>query len=685
MDSHPNLTGQAEHNEGNDKSLRPKHRRDSILWSKLNGGASRFYSILVRSFIGRVMTGYRRLDSKLMGGTHHAGRHRSAPASPARLRLVSTVERGWLLRGIRSLGGFLLDLPLVFYGLFGMIYGMLGLIIYMVAPYLSEQYIFERSEFLTSVLTVLLSIPFLTSKSSLAVALGHSPLGRLLFVRFLGIPEDRFGGVECKFSTAEGLTIMYTTCFLGILAGISTLFIHPWVLPLVAAVLVFLGMVFSYPETGVVLFTLLLPFVWLDQRCMMLVVGLILLTWCSYGTKLLLLHRSFRAGLLDRVVLAFMLLIFVTGFMGYGVTPESIWQSICLTVCTSGYFLIVNLMNTRAYIRRCLLGVGISVVVVTALAYIRFVPVDSLMWLEGSRAGDAIIEGSLNAVERLSQLWVDHSELYLVLVFPWLYAYQVHTKRLFRKIMGCLFVILDLVLIVMTDSVSALVCIGLVTILFLLMLGHKWLTAGLLALPSVVCGVYWLQYLYPLSDGVLTVISRSRLYKAQLTESLWRMVWDHPEGIGVGDKAFAAVYPFYAAPDLGAVSDSGNLFFEVVLSYGWAGLILTAAILFLFLQKSCTCLRHTVVSKDRAMILGGVTSMVGMVIFGSVRSFITSPRVFFTVALVMALCSAYENIVFREGDVERAEWGSSEFADDRLYRSGEYTHTPTKSSASQKE
>lgn len=685
MDTNPNLTEQVEKNQGADKSPKPERRRGSILWSKLNGGTSRFYSILVRSFIGRIMTGYRRMDSKLMGGTHHAGRHRSAPASPARLRLVSTVEMGGLMRGIRSLGGFLLDLPMAFYGLFGMIYGMLGLIIYMLAPYLSERYIFDRSEFLTSVITVLLSIPFLLSKNNLAASLGHSPLGRLIFVRFLGIPEDRFGGVERKFSTVEGLIILYTTCFLGILAGISTLFIHPWVLPLAVAVLVFLGMIFSYPETGVVLFTLLLPLVWLDQKCMILVVGLILLTWCSYGAKLLLLHRSFRLGLLDRVVLAFMLLIFVTGFVGYGVTPESIWQSICLTVCTSGYFLIVNLMNTRAYIRRCLLGVGISVVVVAALAYIRFVPVDSLLWLEGSRAGDAIIRGSLNAMERLSQMWVDHSELYLVLVFPWLYAYQVHTKRLFRKILGGLFVLLDLVLIVMTDSVSALVCIGLVTILFLLMLGHKWLTAGLLVLPSVVCGVYWMQYLHPLSDGVLTVLSRSRLYKAQLTESLWRMVWDHPEGIGVGDKAFAAVYPFYAAPDLGAVSDSGNLFFEVLLSYGWAGLILSAAILFLFLQKSCTCLRHTVVSKDRSMILGGVTSLVGAMIFGSVRSFITSPRVFFTVALVVALCSAYENIVFCESDVERAEWGSTELADDRFYRSGEYTYTSTKSSASQKE
>ena len=670
--SNPHLSEQIEHQDGADSFSEPRRRRSSILWNKLNRGTSRFYAILVKSFIGRIATGYRRMDAKLLGGTHHAGRHRCAPASPGRLRLVQTVEQSWIVRALRSAGGLLLDLPSAFYGLFGMIYGMLGLIIYMVAPYLSEQYIFDRSEFLTSVLTVVLAIPLLLSKKSLATALGSSPVCRLLFVRFLGIPEDRLGGLSRKFTTGETMAALYASCFLGVLAGISTLFIQPWAIPLGILIVIFFGMIFAYPEVGVVLFTLLLPLVWLDQKVMMAVVGLILLTWCSYGGRILLLHRSFRLGLLDRVVAAFMLLVFATSFTGYGVTRDSVWQSICLTVCMSGYFLIVNLMNTRAYVRRCLLGVGISVVVVTALAYMRFIPVDSLLWLEGSRAGDAIIEGSRNAVAKLSQLWVEHSELYLVLVFPWLYAYQVHSTRLFGKFMGGLFVVLDLMLIFMTDSVSALVCIGLVTVLFLLMLGHKWLSAGLLILPSTVCAGYWFQHLYPLSDGVLTVLSRSRLYKAQLTESLWRMVFDHPEGIGVGDKAFALVYPAYAAPDLGAVSDCGNLFFEITLSYGWAGLILSVAVLLLFLQKSFTALHHTVVSRDRAMILGGVTSLLGIVIFGSVRSFITSPRVFFTVAMVMALCSAYENIVFWEHDVERVEWEHSEHSNDCFYRSGDY-------------
>ena len=667
------------------KTLKPRRRRGSAIWQGLNRGTARFYAILGSSFLGRSLSCYRRINSGVDKAARYGSGHRCAPASPARQRVMSAVSSSWIIRGLRVLFGGLLDCPIACYGMFGMAYGICSVMLFFLGTYLSGGFARGYGELIFSGLVVLLSFPLALSKRSLAEGLGCSPLFRWLFVRFLGVPQDRLAAADRTFSTEYTVVAYYLSCVAGLLTAVATLFISPLVIPLVLLAAAFLGMIFTYPETGVVLFTLMLPFVWLDQKTLVAVVALILLTWCSYGIKLLFLHRTLRFGLLDRVVLIFGGFILVSGFTGYGVTAETIWQSVCLAVCTSSYFLIVNLMTTRAHIRRCLVGVAASVIVVTALAYIRHIPLDSLLWLEGSRAGDAIIDGSRNAMERLSQLWVDHTELYLVLVFSWLYAYLVHTKRLFRKIMCVLFILLDLTLIVMTNSVSALFCIAAVTVLFLLMLGHKWLSAGLIALPGVVCGAYWLQYLYPVSDGLQTILSRSHLYKTQLIESLWQMVLDHPAGIGVGDKAFAVVYPAYAAPDLGGVTDCGNLFFEIVLSYGWAGLLLTVFLLFLFVQKSCTALRYTVVGKDRAMILGGVTSLVGMVIFGSVRSFITSPRVFFTVALVVALCSAYENIIFEERDTQRAQWASGTDAEDRFYRSGEYKHIRTNSSTSQKE
>lgn len=635
-----------------------------IVWDSLNRGTAKLYRLIAGSFVGRVMTGYRRADAAFAGGKRYTGRHTCAPMSPARLKLLTVLESGLLFKGIRALFGGLFGLPMALYGLFLLIYGFFGVVGYFALPYLYRPLAPDLEHLVLSAVVALLAIPLMLTKKTLAETLGTGGIPYLIFVRFLGIPRDRLDIPRRKLPAV----LPYLTALLALGAAFGALVSHVLLVPAILLGIGALGLIFSFPEAGVILSTVMLPAIWLDRDLLLWLAALIVLTWLSYGVKLLFLHRSLRFGLLDTVILIFGGLILLSGCTGALVTAETVMTGILLFVCLTDYFLIVNLMTTRDYINRCLLGVGVSVAVVTLLAYLRIVPVDDLGWLEGSRGGNAIIAGMENLIERLSGLWVEHSELYLVLVFPWLYAYLSHTKRLLRRVAGLLLVALDLMLILMTDSVSALFCILLVTVLFILLWDHKGLSAGVVALPALVAGGLWAFYLFPVSDAVQTVLSRSRHFKALLSESLWKMVWDHPAGIGIGDAAFRAVYPPYAAPDLGAVTECGNLYFELLLSYGWAGLILFAAVVFLFIQKSLTCLGHTADRRDRAMILGGVTSVAGALVFGTVRSFITSPRVFFTLTLVLALCSAYENLIFDESDVLTAKQAGTSTEEDRVFR-----------------
>lgn len=641
-----------------------KHHTRGIVWDSLNRGTAKLYRLITGSFVGRVMTGYRRADAAFAGSKRYTGRHTCAPMSPARLKLLTALESGLLFKGIRALFGGLFGLPMALYGLFLLIYGFFGVVGYFVLPYLYRPLAPDLEHLVLSAVVTLLAIPLMLTKKTLAETLGTGGIPYLIFVRFLGIPRDRLDIPRRKLPAV----LPYLAALLALGAAFGALVSHVLLVPAILLGIGALGLIFSFPEAGVILSTVMLPAIWLDRDLLLWLAALIMLTWLSYGVKLLFLHRSLRFGLLDTVILIFGGLILLSGCTGALVTAETVMTGILLFVCLTDYFLIVNLMTTRDYIRRCLLGVGVSVAVVTLLAYLRIVPVDDLGWLEGSRGGNAIIAGVENLIEKLSGLWVEHSELYLVLVFPWLYAYLSHTKRLLRRVAGLLLVGLDLMLILMTDSVSALFCILLVTVLFILLWDHKGLSAGIVALPAAVAGGLWIFHLFPVSDGVQTILARSRHFKALLSESLWQMVGDHPAGIGIGDAAFRAVYPPYAAPDLGAVTECGNLYFELLLAYGWAGLILFAGTVFLFFQKSLTCLGHTADRRDRAMILGGVTSVVGALIFGTVRSFITSPRVFFTLMLVLALCSAYENILFDESDVLTARQAGTSTEEDRVFR-----------------
>ena len=639
-----------------------KHR--GLVWDNLNRGTAKLYRLVAGSFLGRVMTGYRRADAAFARGKRYTGRHTCAPMSPARLKLLTAVESGLLFKGIRALFGGLFGLPLALYGLFLLTYSIVGGMAYFVLPYVYAPMAPDLEHLILSAVLALLSIPLMLTKKTLAETLGVGGIPYLIFVRFLCIPRDRLDIPRRKIPAV----LPYMTALVALGAACGALVSHVLLVPAILLGVGVLGLIFSYPEAGVILSTVMLPVIWLDRKLLLPLAALILLTWLSYGVKLLFLHRTLRFGLLDTVILIFCGLILLSGFTGVAVSAETVIAGILLSVCLSDYFLIVNLMTTREYIRRCLWGVGVSVAVVTLLAYLRIVPVDELVWLEGSRAGNAIIGGIENSIDRLSGLWMEQSELYLVLVFPWLYAYLGHTTGLLRRVAGLLFVALDMMLILTTDSVSALFCILTVTVLFVLLWNHKGLSVGVVTLPALICGGLWIFYLFPVSDTVQTILARSRHFKGLLSESLWRMVCDHPAGIGIGDAVFRQVYPPYAAPDLGAVTECGNLYFELLLAYGWPGLILFVGVVFLFIQKSLTCLVHTADRRDRAMILGGVTSMVGILIFGTVRSFITAPRVFFTLTLVLALCSAYENLIFDESDVLTARQAGTSTEEDRVFR-----------------
>ncbi|MBR5123584.1 MAG: O-antigen ligase family protein [Clostridia bacterium] len=643
-----------------------KETRRRYLWDNLNRGTAKLYALISRSFLGRLLTGYRKADDALAKGRRYPGRNRCTPMSPARLHLLSAVESGRLFSGARTLFHFLFRLPTALYGLFLLLYGAVGAALYFVLPYLYAPLAPDTEHLILSAVVAALALPAMMTKKTLAETLMTGRASRFLLIRLLGFPEDRIATNRTKVP----FVLPYATVLLAIAAAGGALFVHPLLIPVLLLIVGLVGLIFAYPEAGVVASTLLLPAIWLNRNALYVLCVIILLTWLSYGVKLLFMHRTIRFGLLDTVVLLFGGLLLLSGFTGVVVNSDTIVRSVMLFICLSDYFLIVNLMTTRAYIRRCLAGVGLSVAVVTLLAYLRMISADGLAWLEGSRAGNAIVSAAESGLHRASGLWVEHSELYLVVVFPWLYAYLCHTKRLLRRVAGLAFVGLDLLLVLMTDSISALFSVIIVTLIFFLLLSHKGLSTGLVALPAVGVGVWWVTYLYPVSDAMQTVLSRSRHFKEQLTGSLWQMVKDHPAGVGVGETAFAAVYPTYAAPDLGAVTDSGSLYFELLIAYGWPGLLLFAALLFFFVQKSVTCLGHTADSRDRAMILGGVTSMAGVLIFGVVRSFMTAPRVFFTLMLVVSLCSAYENVLFDENDVLTARRAGTSTEEDRIILRG---------------
>ena len=101
-----------------DKGSKPQRRWRSVILDTLNRGTARFYAILGISFPGRIMTGYRRAESRLFGSDRYTGQNRCGPRSAARRRLVEAAEASRVCRWIEWILRAMLDGPTACYGLF---------------------------------------------------------------------------------------------------------------------------------------------------------------------------------------------------------------------------------------------------------------------------------------------------------------------------------------------------------------------------------------------------------------------------------------------------------------------------------------------------------------------------------------------------------------------------------------
>lgn len=653
-----------------DPTSLPRRRR-TVLWSGLERGAAALYNRVIHSWLGRLLTSYRTAEDLAYRGRRREGRDRCRPVSAARLRMVDALESGRVIALLHRIFSALFDAPLRCYGVFGLCYSLFGIVLYFAVPYLSSTETGSLIYLLGYMAIFAVSVPLTLSPKPLRRTLGEGRIMRKCLTAGLGIPSERLADRGDQGNEKLQPEWICFSILLSIFAAVGSYFTNPFLIPLVGVLLGVVGMIFAYPEAGVILSTSMLPLIWLDRRFMTVLAVMILLTWISYIHKLLFLHRTMRMGLLDWAVLVFGVSLLVSCFTGAAVTTDTVVYTGLILLFLSDYFLIVNLMTTRAHIARCLGGVLSSVVVVTVLGYVRMIPADALTWLEGSRAGDLLADGFTRSMGALSDLWATHSELFLVLTFPWLFAFLIHTKRLLRALGLILLVTANVLLVVISHADSTLLCIVICSCLFFLLYSHKSLAIGVMGLPTLGCAYLWADHLFP-SSSLLAWdwFATSTPTQDGLRESVWRMIVDHPFGIGMGADSFATVYPSYASSGVDFATNAGNLYRDILLSHGWCGLLILALALFFFVQKSLSCIRHAASKSSRALILGGLGSVTAVLLLGTVRSFAGTPRVFFTLLLAVALCSAYENILFEEHDVLTVDPAGDHTREDRMYRVG---------------
>lgn len=208
-----------------------------------------------------------------------------------------------------------------------------------------------------------------------------------------------------------------------------------------------------------------------------------------------------------------------------------------------------------------------------------------------------------------------------------------------------------LVNLVLTYSRGCYVGLALTAVVFLWQYSKKWLLAalaigipvGLAVMPASVMNR--LMSIGDLSDG-------STNYRMMIYTGTLLMLADYWfSGVGIGEKAYNAIYPLYALSGI-AAPHAHSLFFQSAVSFGLVGLVYIMILLFAY-QRQMT--RHTLQMerRDRFLMLGFGSLMAGFALQSVFDYTWYNYRVFQLFWIVLALGFAAVRIL-KKGEREDA-------------------------------
>ncbi len=639
----------------------------STLWSSLVRGVSYVYGRVADSPVGRGLSSYR---------THNAADTLSRPVSSARIRLAGLLGESHILGGFSGFFSFLARIRVSLYGVTGFSYGFFGILLYLLLRFVVPKEGFNLiypKEYLWVLGTVLLlSIPLLFSRKRAGQSLLRGRLTGGLLVSLLGIP--------CDSAAAERLDRrgvsrwLLPAVLLGLAGAAATLYIHPAILPVGFIAVCGIAAILAYPEVGANLSVLSLPFLWVTPLALPVCIALILVTWLSLLIKWMLMRRTWRRGALDAVMGLLCLSLLLGGMTGTGVSAGGVLRGLSCAILLSVYFLITQLFKKRSSLGGSLFGLSLLFILALPAFYGMLVygqvSDGALRWLAGSVGGDLLVTASTSVTKLFHDLWQPAGVCLLLILIPLLLSRVTLAERLLKKCWLLLCVVLCFQGLFLADAPDALLLGGVLTVAYVVLDRPKTLAVGLICLPLVICGGVLLVHYAgdPLREMTATFVLETE-GRAVIFDSLARMLWEHPLGVGLSESAFAEAVAGYLPvntpiPALYELSLVG----QISASLGIPGLLLLLLTVFFFVQKSFTCLRVSGDRRNRAAMLGGMLACVGMLTLCTVSPLTSGLPVGMTLAVLMGLCSAYENVALDESATLAVVEADSSCATDRVYR-----------------
>ena len=599
------------------------------------------------SFFGKIFTSNRKLEKKALNGTTigPASAFLEGKNNGLRRSALAITDKSLLVNAYRKLIKTLCSCRLNCLGIYFTTFGIYTLIVCLIKTLGISDLKFSLSlvaneYFISSIFIIIGSIPLLYSTDSVKNSVCNSKILRPILERFGGIPENKF-----KSEPPTNKTDSYFISILfGIITGGLTHFVSPTTILISIATISAAAIMMNFPELGTLVTIFILPFLSLSESPTIILSVMVAVNLVSYVSKVFIGKRSFSFKLTDAMVLLFGILFLMGGVITTG-SEESLKSAITYALLMSIYFLVVNLFNTREWIKRCIVAIALPSAIVAFLGIMGYAQVKMpLSWLDSSKFSDI--------TSRATAFFSNPNMLstYLILTAPFIWILTARkdvTRR--SRIIGWLGALLSFACIILTWSRGGWIGFIAALLVFLLINSRGALKFIFLALIS---SPLW----YKLIPG--NVLSRfmsignlsdsSTYYRLYTWKGSFKLLADYMwGGIGVGESAFTQLYPLYSYIGTETTVHSHNLFLQIAIELGIIALAVFLFLVFLIFQKGFTSLKNS----DYNMKLFTSAAMSGLLaalVHGMVDYVWYNYRVFFVFFVVLAVICACERVEHQE-------------------------------------
>ena len=635
-----------------EKKKREKKRRgfsyyftNGRIMSWLGSLTEAIYRALFGGLFGLIFTSYSAEERAFEGG-YIKGRIFSHDRIKGYWRKIRQVfaqgfESSMSLGVLRRICNTFLETTLKNYGNYMISFGLFSVFVYFVrtfVPFLGDA---STNHLVSGVIFIVLSIPMLASKKSLAQVLRSSLGARAVLCDVFGMRDESFEILPKQSKTRANLSIIF-----GIASGMLTFVVEPVQIPIALLIFAGVAVIIATPEVGVVTSLFLLPFMSFTSTPSIYTAFLVGVSAVGYLVKLIRGKRILRFEILDVCVAFFFVTMLVSGFISLG-KESSLNEALMACMLMTVYFLVANMIRTREWVNRCVIALVSSATLTSIIGVLEYFFGDvSTGWLDTNYFGD--IRG------RVVSLFDNSNVLafYLVMVFPFAIDLVSRCKSKREKFLARFSVLSIVLCVIFTWSRGAWLGLIVAALLYMIIKTKKIIKAILafcLSIPilSIVLPSNIINRFMSIGD-----LADSSTYYRVLT---WRGSLDAIGdsllvGYGYGSAAFERVYPTYAYAGIEAAEHSHSLYLQILFGMGLLGFAVFFLVMLFFAQKNLEFFAKTELRSYKNSSVAAFVAVVAALVMGMFDYIWYNNRILFLFFAIMGIASA---VIRTSNDLEK--------------------------------